>query len=416
MPDEGEVNQTRARTVRLLTIQALAGLAQWIDVFLIFSVPAFLWQSSPGQIALLASLFGIPSLILGPFVGAFLDRTDPRKAVYFGILARSTLTAVIAFAPNYWSFAILVLLKGFSNVCYWPASSIVANYLVGPTARVKFYSSLSVLDQGAKIITPLVAGMLTLLFNSQLIFLFSACATTIGAGLLPKLFSEGGFEQDKRNPSRNGDFENLGMSFRHALLLPRNLFVTVALGIGMSLALAVYDPHLAPFLSSSGFDARAFSIVVSATGAGAVIGAVLVRFVFVNATAADLMRGGIAMFTAAITGAAVVSTIYMESAGIRVFVFLWLMNGFGYELFLIGSGVNLQNLCPRPMLGRISTSARSMQMLAVVTGPSFGAWLIATQARSMPFVVAAAFAWLLLGFSIVGLRTNLVPSSDEAVF
>jgi hypothetical protein len=121
------------------------------------------------------------------------------------------------------------------------------------------------------------------------------------------------------------------------------------------------------------------------------------------------------MFTVAITGAAVVSTFYMESAGIGALVFIWLMNGLGYELFLIGSGVNLQNLCPRSMLGRISTSARSLQMLAVVTGPSLGAWLINTQTRSAPFVVAAVFAWLLLGFSMMGLKTNFVPSLDKVV-
>jgi len=95
---------------------------------------------------------------------------------------------------------------------------------------------------------------------------------------------------------------------RRTLFFPQNLLVATALGIGMSLTLAVYDPHLAPFLSSSGFNARAFSIVVSATGCGAVIGAILVRFVFAKATPGELMRGGIAMFTFAVTGAAIVST------------------------------------------------------------------------------------------------------------
>lgn len=335
--------------------------------------------------------------------------------MYFGILARSILTAAIAFAPDYWSFATLVFSKGVANVCYWPAGSIITNHLVGPADRVRYYSSLSVFDQGAKIVTPLIAGMLTLFFNSQLIFLFSACATTVGTLLLPKLFRESRFNREARSSRKNGIFNDLTTGLRRILLLPRNLTVSVALGIGMSLVLAVYDPHLAPFLSSSGFEARAFSIVVAATGGGAVIGAVLVRFVFPGATAVALMRGGIALFTFAITGAAVMSTFYMESASIGAFVFFWLINGFGYELFLIGNGVNLQNLCPLPMLGRISTSARNLQMLAVVTGPSLGAWLINTHTRSVPFVVAAAFAWLLLGFSMMGLRTNFVPSLDKAV-
>jgi len=205
MPSLNDVDRAGAQTTRLLTVQTLAGFAQWIDVFLIFSVPAFLWQSSPGQIALLASLFGIPSLFVGPLVGAFLDRTDPRKALYFGILARTLLTIAIAFASDYWSFATLVLFKGFANVCYWPAGSIVTNILVRTGERVRYYSSLSVFDQGAKVATPLIAGTLTLLINSQLIFLVSACATAIGAALLPKLLSEDSLRQKMWNRKENSE-------------------------------------------------------------------------------------------------------------------------------------------------------------------------------------------------------------------
>jgi MFS family permease len=398
-----EIEEPKARTRRLLTVQTLAGFAQWMDVFLIFSIPAFLWQSSPTKIALLATLFGIPSLFFGPFIGAFLDRIDPRKSLYFGIFARSALTAAIAFAPDYWSFAALTLFKGLANLCYWPASSIITNRLVPPADRVKYFSSLSALDQGSKITTPLIAGALTLLFNSQLIFLFSACMTTAAAALLPRLLNE----RKLHWKAQHSNEDDSPIRFRDILHLPRNLLATIALSVGMSLSLAVYDPHLARFLSYSGFNARTFSIVVSSTGVGAVTGALLVRFLFANATAAGLIRSGIGLFTFAITCAAVMSTFYMESAGVGAFVFIWLLNGLGYELFMIGSGVTLQNLCPVAMLGRVSTSARSLQMLVVVTGPSVGAWLINTHSWSMPFVAAAAFAWLLLGFSMTGLKASL---------
>ncbi|MEJ8812070.1 MFS transporter [Variovorax ureilyticus] len=392
----------RTHTGRFLTVQTLAGFSQWIDVFLIFSIPSFLWQASPARIALLAALFGIPSLFLGPFIGAFLDRIDPRRILYLGIFARSVLTAAIAFAPNYWSFAALTLLKGLANLCYWPASSIITNRLVGSNERVRYFSSLSALDQVSKIVTPLIAGALTLLLNSQVIFLFSACMTMVAAALLPRLLSKTGLHWkaptsgEKHSPVRLRDILNL----------PRNLIVTIALSVGISLSLAVYDPHLARFLSHSGFNPRTFSIVVSSTGVGAVTGALLVRFFFANATVASLVRSGIGIFTIAITSAAVISSFYMEYAGVGTLVVLWLLNGLGYELFMIGSGVNLQNLCPVSMLGRVSTSVRSLQMLVVVTGPSIGAWLISAHSWSMPFVVAAAFAWLLLGLSITGLKAN----------
>lgn len=91
----------QAHAGRLLVIQTLAGFSQWIDVFLIFSVPAFLWQSTPGQIAFIASCFGLPGLFWSPMIGALLDQRDARRAACCAAAARTALTGFIAFAPEF---------------------------------------------------------------------------------------------------------------------------------------------------------------------------------------------------------------------------------------------------------------------------------------------------------------------------
>jgi hypothetical protein len=45
-----QINIRGAR--KLLFIQTLAGFAQWLDIFLIFSVPSFVWKADPAQIAI----------------------------------------------------------------------------------------------------------------------------------------------------------------------------------------------------------------------------------------------------------------------------------------------------------------------------------------------------------------------------
>jgi MFS family permease len=400
----------------LLAIQTMAGLAQWLDIFLIFSVPSFLWKSSPGEIAFLASCFGLPSLFLGPFLGVLLDRSDPRKVMMFGILARTVLSVMIAFAPGFPSFAALVLFKGLANLLYWPASSIVCNHVVWHTARVKYFSSQSAFDQMTKIGTPLIAGILAMAMDQQLAFLVSAAVTLVCAAMLPRLNGLVRFTPPAQKRSVNGLLGDLFLGLRSIKTLPSSLLLSMGLGIGMSLALAIYDPHLAAFLGSKGFDAGVFAIVVSATGVGAVVGAALIRFSFNESTPIKLIRVGVAIFATAVAGASGVMAFAPQLLGRSTLFALWFLNGLGYEVFVIGCSVNTQNLCPQALLGRINTSVRSLQMLAVVLGPGIGAWLIAARSREAPFVASSVLTLVLLGIAATSgrwIRRTAAPKAAE---
>jgi hypothetical protein len=187
--------------------------------------------------------------------------------------------------------------------------------------------------------------------------------------------------------------------------LSSDLKATLGLAIGMSLTLALYDSHVPNFLSHSGFDVQAFSLIVAGTAVGAALGALSVRLLWIKTPAAQLMCGGIFGFTLALIGAALLAS-YRSESSILAYVMLWVINGFGYELFSIGLGVQLQNRCPREILGRVSSSMRSLQMLAVVTGPVIGAWLIAQQTRAYPFVAAASLSIILLLVALIALNSK----------
>jgi MFS family permease len=390
---------SRRTGIYLLTIQTLAGLAQWIDIFLIFTVPSFLWKSSPAEIAFLASCFALPGLFFGPLIGALLDRVNPRKMMMIGALARTTLTLMIAFAPAFPSFTCLVLLKGLANLLYWPASTVVTNQVISEVQRVKYFSSQSALDQLSKIGTPLLAGILALATTAQLTFLVSAMLMLACATML--VFIGDTTSQPTQKRSINGILQDLLEGFRAIKSLHKNLLASISLSIGLSLGLAIYDPHLAAFLSARGFDVGVFSMLVSATGAGAVAGASLVRIRLNAASPVTLMRIGIATFTLAISGTAIMLSLASELLGPVTLIFLWFLNGMGYEVFVIGSSVNLQNLCPPALLGRISTSVRSLQMSTIVFGPSIGAWLVTSYSRDAPFIIASIVAWTLCGGTLL---------------
>lgn len=400
----------------LLVIQTMAGFAQWLDIFLIFSIPSFLWKSSPAEIALLASCFGIPSLLLGPFIGVFLDRTDPQKVMMFGLLARTMLTVMIAFTPGFQAFVVLVLFKGLANILYWPASLIVCNHIVRDKARVKYFSSQSAFDQITKIGAPLIAGILAMAMDQQLAFLISAAATLVCTAILLRLnkLVLVMFTPPAQKQSINGLLKDFFLGLRSIKTMSPALLLSIALSIGMSLALAVYDPHLAAFLGSKGFDPGVFSIVVSATGVGALVGATLIRFRFNKSTPIELIRAGVTVFAIAVTSASMIMVFTSELLGRSTLFAIWFLNGLGYVVFTIGCSVNMQNLCPQALLGRINTSVRSLQMLAaVLLGPSIGAWLISAHSREAPFIVSTVLVWFLLG--VVAVSGKWIRGQSHAI-
>ena len=122
----------------------------------------------------------------------------------------------------------------------------------------------------------------------------------------------------------------------------------------------------------------------------------MIRFLGKNASSIQFIQIGIALFFVAIASIAVLSTYHVQAINAPVIALIWFISGIGYEIFLIGSSVTLQNLCPPHLLGRVVTSARSLQLLAVVTGPMIGAWLISVQSRATPFAVSACIVCLLL--------------------
>jgi MFS family permease len=374
---------------RLLSIQAIASLSQWLDIFLIFSVPAFAWNATPGQIATVASVFGLPILFLGPVFGAFLDRSDPRKLMLAGAAARTLFSVLISFATSFDMFVALVLAKGMANILYGPASSIVINSLVPKERRVGFFSNMSAFDKLTKVVTPLVAGAMAGLMPMQKLFLVSgvgtlACAILI-FGLRVELPTRPAVQRTVA-----GLIEDLLTGIRSIPGLPRDLRIGMGFSIGVSLILALYDPHLAAYLNSLGFAASAFSVVVSSTAIGAISGAILIRATWKDASPATLIRAGAGLFMLAVFVATYLAVLAPSLWSMPAMAAIWFLNGFGYELFAIGSSVNVQNLCPQHFLGRVSTSQRSLQMAAVVLGPIGGAWLIGILGRPAPFIVSAA--------------------------
>lgn len=170
--------------------------------------------------------------------------------------------------------------------------------------------------------------------------------------------------------------------------LPFQLRIGFLYSLLTSLALGIYDPHLAAFLAHEGYPPIVFSQIVSATAAGAVCAALLVKLKLKNLEEILLRSYGLVFFSFALIMTALLVLFDIPNKKL-LYPAVWFINGFGYELLIIASNILLQQLCPSETIGRVSTSFRSAQMLCVITGPAIGTLLITAYGRHAPFITAA---------------------------
>lgn len=349
---------------------------------------------------MIAAAFGLPALLFGPIFGAYLDRNGPRKAIMAGSAIRTLLTLALVFTTNFWPFLILVLAKSFANSIYWPSSALLTKAIVLECGRIRYFSNLSALDQICKVGAPFVCGLLLLAVPARRVFLLSVLFNLICLLVLTRLVKS--MPDDPVNAVTST--ENLMQNFSSGLTaisrLPRFLIFGMAVSIGMSFLLATYDPHLAAYLKFVKLDSNRFALLVFATAVGAVFAAVLVRAFASAGSTGMLIYTGSALFSATLATTAVIAIHLPEKLDSLLFP-LWFLNGFGYELFVIGASVNFQKLCPPYLIGRVSTLLRTVQLAAVITGPIFGAWLIAQYGRTAPFLIAGLGAIGLIGTVLV---------------
>lgn len=384
---------------RLICVQALSSLSLWLDVFLIFTVPVYLWHASPSEIAILAFCLGAPMLFLGPIVGTLIDRHDVRKTLTFGALLRATSTVALAASPNFQSFLLFVVLKGVSNLIYFPSIAITVRQLIVAEERKSFFSHVSLFDQSSKLFAPLVAGALTAMLSPKNVFFISAAAVFLTLPLLRSICLVIQSQTDDSRTTILALYRDIARGFSMFNALPFQLRIGFLYSLLTSLALGIYDPHVASFLAFEGLPPVAFSVVISATAGGAIGAALLIKFKLGDIDEVRLRLYALATFSIALIMTA--TLVFFQIPGrSSLYPAVWFVNGFGYEMLIISSNIILQQLCPPGNIGRVSTSFRSIQILCIIAGPSLGTLIIAASGRPAPFIVAACMAFFTALMSI----------------
>lgn len=224
---------------------------------------------------------GIPRAVFILVGGAFADRASPRSVMLASNTLRAAFVAVLAVLVlsgrvELWQLYVLAALFGIVDAFFWPAMSTVVPMLV----QERELPAANALMQGSQQLTgligPALAGLLVAAVGTGLAFGLDAASFAIAAGAL--VLIRGG-----RRPVAEAAEEprpNVLATIRSGVAYAwRDPAVRSLLILSAALNFAINGPISVglAWLADNRFDggAAAFGIMLSAFGAGALVGALV---------------------------------------------------------------------------------------------------------------------------------------------
>lgn len=361
-------------------------IAIWIDFTLIFSALSFNYHVSPAELGLSVALYGLPGLMLGPFVGALADRKSPAAIVFLSAMVRFAASMGLLLAGSETVFIAWVFVKGIGNLGSIPAEQILIRRLLSNEHIVSTVALTSAVDQSAKILSPLLGVGFAFALHSSDGFALTGGLALLSMGCAVGVAGVVGWGSVPANSQRRyPDF----VLVRRVISESPTFAFALGLALTSSMVLGLYDSIVVVLLRDHGLPDNSFGIIVSCTALGALCCAVALKRLLARICEAKALVIFVAGFSGSVVAAGLLALTLPELC-LGILCALWIINGFCYGGSMMAYGIALQKEVPAGAHGVVSTSVRSLQLAALVVGPIVGSWIAQCVGVEATFVAAGA--------------------------
>jgi predicted MFS family arabinose efflux permease len=249
--------------------QTVSNVGDWIN-FVAITVLVYQLTASGLSLALLRATHAVPELILGALAGVCVDRWDRKSTMIAADLIRAGLVALVAVSQNVVEIYALSLGVNLAAIFFGPAKQATIPNLVSPDTLSRANGLSSTTETLARVLGASIGGLAIATIGLRPAFYLDAASFLVSAACIASIrvpraacpTSEspsfliqlaGGWEALRTHPIRRG---------------VTTMAAAQVLGSGVSTVLAVV---LAEKVLGGG--AAGYSVLVSAMGVGALIGA-----------------------------------------------------------------------------------------------------------------------------------------------
>lgn len=388
--------------LKLWAAQTVSGFGSQISILALPLLAALLLDASPAEMGILTAASTAPFLLIGLFVGVWVDRLRRRPLLIASDALRAALLAVV---PAAWAAGLLnmellyvvALGTGTLTVVFEVAHLSLLPSMVGRERLVEANGKLEASKSLAQIGGPGLSGALVGLFGAPLAILLDAASYVVSAAFLVRL------DVEERVPVPSRGFrhalyeirESLRLVFAGPLLRPLVL-CSATVNFAGFVFLAVYVLYLSRDL---GLGSAVIGLVFALGGAGALLGS------FLAGPAARWLGQGPAMAGAMVLCGLSGMAIPLAIAFPAIALPMVLVAEFAQWLFLVvyrvGEVSLRQRITPDGLLGRVNATERFVVYGAIPLGALFGGFL--GEVIGVPLTLVAgmlgilsASLWLLL--------------------
>jgi MFS family permease len=320
------------------------------------------WMQSVGQswlivrltdsaflLGLIATLQFLPTLLFALVGGALADRLPKRKALLFTqgtmmLLAFILAALVLTGTVQYWHVAVLAALLGLTNTLDVPLRQAFTVEMVGGSkADLGNAVALnSAIFNGARLVGPAAAGLMIAKWGEGIAFLLNGISF-IAVLISLLLMTAQGLPKPRPKRSLMAD---VGEGLRYTWENPI-IFFLIAMLLAVGLFVINYSV-LVPILANNvlNIGAAGYGYLMSALGAGALVGALILAFR--NRTGTNLKP----LITSGLVLCAAAAVMYFAHSFWVAMVILFIM-GLSQILYTADTNTNIQLLSPDDMRGRL---------------------------------------------------------------
>ena len=248
-----------------------------------FALTIWIWESTSQATALALLMFftQLPRILLAPVAGILVDRWNRKFLMGIGdaVSALLTLTILLLYISQnlqIWHIYVAAAINGiFDQIQQLAYSAAIATMM--PEKHYSRASSLSFLaNYGASIIAPTLAGILYSVIGPGGIFTIDLATFTIAIATLVCVKIPQPAIASNPQPTRPHLLQELSFGFRYIVQRPSLLALLVSVSLfwfAHDIGAALYSPMI---LARTGNNARILGTILSAAGAGGVLGASII--------------------------------------------------------------------------------------------------------------------------------------------
>ncbi|WP_223702132.1 MFS transporter [Sutcliffiella deserti] len=186
-------------SILLLAGIGVSYLGSWIYLIAI-NLSILNLTGSAAAVAGLYVIRPIAILITNTWAGSVIDRVNKRKLMIGVDVIRGLLVFLIPLIESLWFIYFILLLINIAGAFFGPSSSVYITKLIPAENRKRFNSLMSMAGSGAFLLGPAIAGVLIMLFGTDLCIYINAVTFLVCAWfiyLLPDVDTE---VKEKRDP------------------------------------------------------------------------------------------------------------------------------------------------------------------------------------------------------------------------